>query len=131
VAGGDDPALNPFSCEAPSNDEVTLSYLSFELTNAFDAGSPRFEPYVGVSFNYLDLKFQVDALYSGIKDETLQLTDGFTFALTGGIVITLSERWSLTGEVFYSPLSVVRPPSAESQNDGLFNLRGSIGYRIR
>jgi hypothetical protein len=131
VEGGEDSELNPFGCEAPSNDKNTVRYLGLELSQAFHLRNPRFEPYVAVSINYLDLKFQVDALYSGIKDETLQLTNGVTVALTGGIVVSLSERWSVAGEVFYSPLGVVRPPGAESQNDGLFNVRGMIRYRLR
>jgi hypothetical protein len=86
---------------------------------------------VAFSVNYLDLEFQVNALYSGIRDETLQLTDGFTVSLSGGVAFYLAERWKLVGEVFYSPLGVVRPPNTESQNDGLFNLRGFVEYRIR
>jgi outer membrane protein W len=105
--------------------------LGLELSQAFKLSDPRFEPYVAVSVNYLDLKFQVDALYSGIKDETLQLTDGFTVALSGGLVVSLGERWSFVGEVFYSPLGVVRPPDTASQNDGLFNIRGMVQYRLR
>jgi hypothetical protein len=131
VAGGDDPDRNPFGCEAPSNDKTTQRSLGIELSSAFELGGPRVEPYVAVSVSYLDLEFQVDALYSGIKDETLQLTDGVTLALSGGVVIALSDRWRLTGEVFYSPLNVVRPPSTTSQNDELFNLRGMIQYAIR
>ncbi len=131
VAGGDDPDLNPFSCEAPSNDETTVRYLGFELSNAFRLGNPRIEPYVAFSVNYLDLKFQVNALYSGIRDETLQLTDGFTVSVSGGVAFYLAERWRLVGEVFYSPLGVVRPPNTDSQNDGLFNVRGLVEYRIR
>jgi hypothetical protein len=130
VAGGEDSELNPFGCEAPSNDKTTVRYLGFELSQAFNLNNPRFEPYVAVSVNYLDLKFQVDALYSGIRDETLQLTDGFTVAVSGGIVVSLAERWSLVGEVFYSPLGVVRPPGTESQNDGLLNVRVMIQYRL-
>jgi hypothetical protein len=131
VAGGDDFELNPFGCEAPSNDKNTVRHLGLELNQAFNLSDPRFEPYVAVSVNYLDLEFQVDALYSGIKDETLQLTDGFTIAVSGGLVVSLNERWSIVGEVFYSPLGVVRPPETESQSDGLFNVRGMIQYKLR
>ncbi len=131
AAAGDDPELNPFSCEAPSEDKTTVRHLGFELSNAFRLGNPRVEPYVAFAVNYLDLKFQVNALYSGIRDETLQLTDGFTVSLSGGVAFSLTERWRLVGEVFYSPLGVVRPPSTDSQNDGLFNIRGLVEYRLR
>jgi hypothetical protein len=42
-----------------------------------------------------------------------------------------SEKWRLTGEVFYSWMSVVRPPSNDSGNDGFLNARFLATYRIR
>ena len=57
--------------------------------------------------------------------------DGFTVSFTAGLAYALTDRLSLSGEVFYSPLSVVRPPNASSQNDGLFNVRSLVTYRIR
>ena len=64
-------------------------------------------------------------------DRTVLLTDGFTVSFTAGLAYVLTDRLSLSGEVFYSPLSVVRPPNASSQNDGLFNVRSLVTYRIR
>jgi hypothetical protein len=86
---------------------------------------------VGLAINYLDLEFQVDALHSGVHDRTLQITDGATVYLTGGATYAAGERWRFTGELFYSWLSVVRPPQTDSENDGLFNFRFLVSYRIR
>jgi len=131
VAAGQDLNLNPFRCEAPSNDKATLRYLAAELSHAFTLTDPRFEPYVAVSLIYSDLKFQVDALYSGVHDRTLQLTHGVTFSVSGGVAVKLSELWRVSAELFYSPLDVVRPPETTPQNDGLLNVRGMVQYSIR
>ena len=91
----------------------------------------RIEPYVGFAFNYLDADFQVNARYSGLIDRTLLLADGFIVSFTGGISVRITERLSISGEAFYSPLDVIRPPNTASQTDGLFNIRSLITYRIR
>lgn len=120
---------NSFECEAPSNDEETQRVLGVEITGGYVSEGPL-RPYFGVAFNYLDLEFQVDADYHGVDDHTLLLTSGGTVSLTGGANYVVNENWRLTGELFYSWLSVVRPPDTSSENDGLFNFRFLVTYRI-
>jgi hypothetical protein len=129
-SGEDLEGPNPFNCAEPSNDDLGQRVYGVELTTGYVSESPL-QPYVGVAFNYLDLEFQVDAVHSGVHDRTLQLTDGATVALTGGATYAAGEKWRITGELFYSWLSVVRPPSTESTSDGLFNFRFLVSYRIR
>jgi opacity protein-like surface antigen len=121
---------NPYDCLAPSNDDLAQRAYGVEITTGYVSESPL-RPYVGVAVNYLDLEFQVDAMHSGVHDRTLNLTDGATIYLTGGATYAAGDKWRLTGELFYSWLSVVRPPSTESANDGLFNFRFLVSYRIR
>jgi hypothetical protein len=121
---------NPYDCVAPSNDDLSQRAYGVEVTTGYVSSSPL-RPYVGVAFNYLDLEFQVDAMHSGIHDRTLQLTDGATVYLTGGATYAAGDKWRITGELFYSWLSVVRPPETTSENDGLFNFRFLVSYRIR
>jgi hypothetical protein len=121
---------NPYDCLAPSNDREKQRAFGAEVTTGYVSSSPL-RPYVGFAVNYLDLEFQVDAMHSGIHDRTLQLTDGATVYLTGGATYAAGEKWRLTGELFYSWLSVVRPPSTASENDGLFNFRFLVSYLIR
>jgi hypothetical protein len=128
VAAGPDLILNPFSCEAPSDDELKQRLGGLEVTSGYNGG--RWRPYLGVSVAYLDLQFQVNARYAGIIDNTLQTTHGVTVYFTAGVGYAPSERWRLAGELYYEPLSVVRPPSASSQNDGLLNGRFLISYRF-
>lgn len=130
VAAGVDPELNPFMCEAPSNDELGQRVFGGEITAGYISDG-KWRPYAGLAFNYLDLEFQVDAVYAGLVDRTLQLTEGGTVSVTGGVNFIATEKWRLTGEVFYSWMSVVRPPSTESGNDGFLNARFLATYRIR
>jgi hypothetical protein len=102
---------NIWGCEAPSEDEVTLNYL-------------------GVASNYMDMEFQVNALTFGVVDQTLLLADGWTWSFNGGASWSLGGRTSLAVELFYSPLSVVRPPSTSTENDPLLNLRTMLRFDL-
>jgi hypothetical protein len=120
---------NDFLCEEPSNDEETQRVLGVEVTGGYVSEGPL-RPYFGIGLNYMDLEFQVDARYSGIEDHMLQVTNGGTVSLTAGVNYVATEKLRLTGELFYSWLSVVRPPETTSQNDGLFNFRFLVAYRF-
>jgi hypothetical protein len=130
AAAGDDLERNPFMCEAPSNDELGQKIYGAELTAGYISDG-KFRPYAGLAFNYLDLDFRVDARYAGLIDTTEQFTDGGTISVTAGANYIATEKWRITGEVFYTWLSVVRPPSTTSGNDGLLNFRVLVSYRIR
>jgi hypothetical protein len=120
---------NDFQCEAPSNDEETQRVLGVEITGGYVSEGPL-RPYFGIGLNYMDLEFQVDADYHGVDDHTLLVTNGGTVSLTGGVNYVANEKLRLTGELFYSWLSVVRPPDTSSENDGLFNFRFFVAYRF-
>lgn len=120
---------NAFGCEAPSEDELSQRIYGAEVTAGYSRG--KWRPHAGVAFNYLDLEFQVNARYRGFVDHTLQLTDGGSVSFTGGLTYVANEKWRFSGELFYTPLSVVRPPSTSSENDGLFNARFLVAYRLR
>lgn len=121
---------NPFRCEDRSNDELGQFLLGAELTAGYVSDSPL-RPYVGLAFNYLDLEFQIDARYSGVVDRMLQVTDGGTISLTTGLAWVPTPKWTVTGEIFYSWLSITRPPATSSSNEGLLNGRFLVSYRIR
>jgi hypothetical protein len=129
VAGGSDPDLNPFLCEAPSDDRLEQRVFGASISLSYGAGPWR--PYVGAAVNYLDLEFKIDARYSGVVDRTVQTTSGGSVALTGGLTYAPSTRWRVGAELFYSPLSVVRPPSTSTENDGLLNARFFITIGVR
>jgi hypothetical protein len=123
---------NPFGCERKSSDTATQRYGGLELTGAYRIESAGgLTPYLSVSGNFLDTKFQVKSRTFGARDRTRLLAGTWTFAVSGGAVYPLSERWSLSLGLFYSPLWVQRFPSTESENDALFNARALLTYRWR
>ncbi len=58
------------------------------------------------------------------------LADGDTFAIHSGATWRLSRSMRLGVELFYSPLSVVRP-GQDREDDSLFHLRALLRYRWR
>lgn len=130
VAASNDPAINPFGCLEASNDEVTQDYAGLEVSAAWQT-SPRFEPHVAVALNYLDMENQVDARYLTFLDRSLLRADGYTWSVTAGLTWKVGDKLRLAGEVFYSPLDIVRPPRTSSRNEELLNVRTMLSYRIR
>lgn len=131
VAAGDDRQRNPFGCEEPSSDEMTIRSASLELVAAWvGGGASRFEPYLAIAGHRMNLDFQVAARYSGVVDRTLLLTDGSTVSLSGGVNYRASRRSVWTTELFYSALDVVRPPDTSSSNDPLFNIRTTLSFSL-
>ena len=131
IVGLEDPDRNPDACVEPSADRVGLDYVGLEFSATPQIWGPRWEPYLAVSGNYLDLEFQVDARYSIFLDRNLLLTDGWIYYLAAGTTRSVTEKLQITGELFYAPLDVVRSPSSGSENDGIFNARLQLSYSIR
>lgn len=129
VAAGNDPARNPFGCEEVSRDEYDLETVGLEAAAAWQLGaSDRWQPYVALSYDRMDLEFQVNARYSGLADRTRLVTDGETWGATAGLAYSLSERWGLAGEIHWRPLDVVRPPSRSTETDDLLHARAALRY---
>ena len=130
AAAGDDLQANPFQCVEPSEDVSKQKVVGLELVAGY--GNARFKPYVGVGLNYMDLEFDVNALYAGglVDDHNVQLTSGTTVSATAGLTFQASARWRVTAEVFYSWLSITRPPNTTSANEGFFNGRAFVSYRV-
>ncbi len=122
---------NPFGCEAPSSDEVTLDYWGAQLVShhRLQAGAGPVLHF-GVSWHRMDLDFQVEALTFGFLDRSLLRAEGDTWALTAGARWDLGERSTLAVEGFYSDLDVERP-GRDRESDPFWNLRIGFGYRIR
>jgi len=111
---------------------MTIETLGAELGIAWrPASRPRLEPRLAVTVSHHDLELQVRARYSGIVDSSLLSTEGTTLALTAGATWESGSRGRLSVDLFYSPLDVSRPPFTGTENDALFNLRASYGYRLR
>jgi hypothetical protein len=134
AAGGADPLANPFGCEAPSDDELTLTYYGIELSVAYRAAGGT-EPYLAAALNRFDNEFQVDALTFGLNDRTLLLSEGTAWSVAGGVAHPLGDRGRLAGEIFYTPLDVRRLNDRNelgpAETDELLNVRLLWSWRLR
>ena len=131
VAAGNDIDQNPFLCVEPSQDESRQKVIGLEVVAGYDSGG-RFKPYAGVAVSYMDLEFRVNALYGAglIEDHGVQLADGTTVAALAGVTFAPPPRFWITGEAFYSWLSITRPPATSSSNEGFFNVRFFVSYKV-
>lgn len=129
VAAPPNTPANEFSCEAVSNDEMVHAYSGVEVSASWLLGSV--EPYLTVSGTYVDAEFRVDAQYAGLASNEIFTANGGTLAGALGAAIALSDEARMAVEVFYTPLSVVRPPETDSGVEGLFNVRALFSYAFR
>ena len=125
-------AGNPEGCAAASSDTASLRYAGGEASVAYRPDAPnRLSPHAAIGVTYMDVGFQVNALTFGMIDHTRYLSHGMVVSASGGVSYRLANRFTLGMDVFYSPLSVRRGFGAPVQNDGLFNVRTLMTYRMR
>ncbi len=121
---------NAFGCEAPSKDEVKLDSTGLELSGSVDLGGKKPNLYAAVSWNQMDVEFQVDALTFGFHDRTLLKNKGDTVTFTTGATWALRGRTSLGFEILYAPLEIQRP-GKEQETDALLNARAVFRVPLR
>ena len=132
AAAGEDPDANPFNCHEPSDDEMEFETWTFELAWSY-AATDRLELFLSGLWQELDSEFEVHAFYSDFRDDTVLTFEGDQWAATAGLAFDASERWRLSGELYYSPLDVIRDPSGvgPKESDDLFTARAMVMYRFR
>lgn len=130
LAGSDDLDRNPFLCEAPSEDEVRLSYVGLELSAERAAGG-AWVPYGALGVSSLDMEFRVNAVTGGFRDLSRLTASGPQWHAVAGLRWQGRPRTTLGAELFYSPLEVERVDGAGSETDALLNLRALLSYRLR
>jgi hypothetical protein len=122
-------AGNPSGCTAESADVATLRYAGIEFAVSRRLGAVA--PHVAVGANYIDSRYEVRAQAYGRPDNDDLATAGWTMSTSAGLTFALTERLSIAGDAFYSPLMVRRSPVAQKTLDGFLNARGLIEYRLR
>ena len=130
---GLDPDRNPYNCQEPSEDEMSLQLFGLELqAGTALARWPQVSPYAALSYSRLDAEFQVRARYNTLIDRSLLETDGDFWTGTLGLAVDAGERWRLAGEVVYTPLDVTdRAGHQGRESDGPLNVRALLAYRLR
>lgn len=133
AAAGNDPVANPFGCEAPSDDEMKLESVGLELSAAWKLPAEALELYASALGQRLYADFQVDAVYHGFHDRGRLAHRGSDVAATLGLAYRWTERTRVAGEIFWSPLDLVRDPFGRgpSERRDLVNVRLLATYRLR
>lgn len=127
VVGVSDPEINPAGCVAPSRDRIALRHYGADMTAAWGTapwhghatlGVARMEPFV-----------QVDALLIGsVRDRSRLVARDVLPYVAAGAGRDLGDRWRLSFEVLYVPLSVQRDPARDAGNDPLTSFRAQLRY---
>jgi hypothetical protein len=128
LAGVADPSLNPYGCDARSDDRVELNAYGAEVTFGRTTPGPQWHATAGVL--RMEPEVQVDALTFGFRDRS-RLTSRDNqpyFAVGGGHE---GSRWSVRAELLYVPLRVRRMPEAKVDTDPLLSLRVQLSYLLR
>lgn len=128
TAGDPDPERNPYGLAEPSRDTFTSWTGSIEVNLDYRLPTERRAYlFVNTAYTYADLDFEVDALYlSGVHDNRHLFTNGHIWSFGFGARVNLSPTVSASLSVVHVPLNVRRPPTFESRNDSLTNLRLAI-----
>jgi hypothetical protein len=125
-------AGNLYGCQAQSSDTASLRFASGAVNVAYrPAASPKLSPHAAVAINYMDVGFQVDALTFGYLDRTHYLSRGATFSASGGLTYSLTRQLAAGVDLFYTPLLVQRVTAGATRNEGFFNIRALLVYRLR
>lgn len=121
---------NLFGCEAPSKDEVRLNSTGLELKAAYDLEGSKPTLHAAVSYNRLDVEFQVDALTFGVHDRSLLKNEGDTLTFAAGATWQIRGRARLGFEALYAPLEIERPGQTE-EDDPLLHARALLSLPLR
>lgn len=103
LAGIDDFAVNPYGCQAPSRDRVSLHHHGLELGIAAGTGAWRWHAGVGALRN--EAQVQVDALVYDARDRTRLVVRDTRPFFAAGVRRHLGGHWSVAAEVLHMPMS--------------------------
>jgi hypothetical protein len=132
-------ADNPYGCRAESEDEAHLRYLSGELALWRTFGQHDMTPYVSVALTRMNNVFNVNAQTRGPAFEFHDMTElrakGSVVTIGGGLSFPLGDRLGASVGLSYTPLGVMRELgttlSTAVTNEGMFNVKGLITYRVK
>ncbi|MGE5358844.1 MAG: hypothetical protein ACM3NQ_07470 [Bacteroidales bacterium] len=119
---------NVYGCNAESSDTASLRYVGGEFSVAHQRAGSRWSPHAAFGVNYMSVGFHVDAVEFGEPDHTQYTSRGVTVSGSAGLTLALTGRLNGSLDAFYTPLPVLR--GGQMQNDGFFNIRALMTYRI-
>jgi hypothetical protein len=127
VAGVEDPDINPAGCVAPSRDRIALRHYGADVTAAW--GTTPWNGHATVGVARMEPFVQVDAPLTGpVRDRSRLVARDVLPYVAAGAGRDLGERWRLSVEVLYVPLSVQRDAEEGTSNDPLTSFRAQLRY---
>lgn len=128
LAGLTDSELNPYGCQAPSDDRIALNYYGIDLAAGWAAGG-SWRWHTGLGAARTEPEVQVDALTFDVRDRSRLVARDVLFFAGIGASRGLNAHWNLGVDVMHVPLRVRRAPGLARENDPLTSLRLQLRYR--
>ena len=128
LAGIDDFTLNPYGCNAPSQDVASLNYYGTDLTWSWSM--QPWQLYVDTGVIRTETQVQVDNYTFDVHDRSRLVAHDVLPFVTAGLQRDIGARWTVGAEVLFVPLSVRRSEGASSERDDFLGLRTQVRYRF-
>lgn len=126
LAGVSDLDRNPYGCQAPSSDRVSLNDYGIDLTAGLNSGGWHWHATAGAVRT--ELQAQVDALTFDVRDRSRLVANGTLQYGAIGLRRDVGRHWSIGTEVLYVPLHVRRGDAVARTNDSLTSVRLQLRY---
>ena len=127
LAGIDDPARNPYGCQAPSRDVASLNDYGIGLTSSWSAHG--WQGYLETTVLRTETQVQVDALTFDARDRSRLVAHDVLATAAAGVRRDLGAHFDWGAEVLFVPLRVRRAADAPSERDDFVGLRLQLRYR--
>lgn len=128
LAGIDDITINPYGCQAPSQDVASLNYYGTDLTWAWNARPWQW--YVETAAVRSETQVQVDSYTFDVHDRSRLVAHDVLPFLAAGVQRDVGRHWGWGAEVLFVPLTVRRNAGAPSERDDFVDLRAQLRYRF-
>ena len=128
LAGIDDPARNPYGCQAPSQDVAALNYYGTDLTLSWSSGPWQW--YANTAVVRTETQVQVDAFTYDVHDRSRLVAHDVLPTVAAGVERDIGAHWGWGAEVLFVPLTVRRGEGAPRQRDDFLDARFQVRYRF-
>jgi len=128
LAGIEDIAVNPYGCQAPSQDVASLNYYGTDLTWGWSVRPWQW--YVETAAVRSETQVQVDSYTFDVHDRSRLVAHDVLPFLAAGVQRDVGARWGWGAEVLFVPLTVRRSEGAPSERDDFVDLRFQVRYRF-
>ncbi|MGN6513136.1 MAG: hypothetical protein ACTHKZ_06105 [Lysobacteraceae bacterium] len=127
LAGIDDPARNPYGCQAPSRDVAEINDYGIGLASSWTRG--RWQAYVETAVLRTETQVQVDARVFDARDRSRLVAHDVLGSVAAGVRRELGAHFDWGAELLFVPLRVRRGAGAPSERDDFSGVRLQLRYR--